>query len=197
MVDLKHCPRLQKRGNSIIQITTNTGLAFRDICRLLSPGTNLASFGKLFDLEVKKASFPFSYLTSVKILDEPRLPNDLAIWKSELTSSKNATEADVREAQRLFEAAECKNIGEYLVVYLKRDVEILFRAAQLWRKKLREIVKVDFIECECFTISSLSNLAVYKSLIERKFVGLFSCNNSQNYRLLRSAVRGGICQVII
>jgi len=146
---------------------------FRDICKLLSPGTNLRSFGRLFNLEQEKAHFPFSYLTSVNVLAEPNLPADKACWESTLTSARNISQEDIAEAQQLFQAKNCKNIGDYLRIYLLLDVEILFLAVQKWREALKSYVQLDFVEVNKYTMSSLANLAIGRSLVSRNHIGMF------------------------
>lgn len=211
-------PRIQRKGNAVSVIGTRSGVTFRDVCKLLSPGCSLREFGRLFGLEQEKAHFPFSYLDSVKRLREPRLPRDLSFWISELASGadvprheedcvgdpqaaqrrnlfRRRAAEDLHEAETLFDLRGCVDLGEYLRVYLELDVEILFRATQLWRRNLRELVGVDFVESGTFTVSSLANFALGKSMAERNCVAMFSCNNSQNYRLLRQGMRGGLTQI--
>lgn len=188
-------PKLEKRGNKVTSIVTSCGVNFRDVCKLLAPSTNLRNFGRLFGMEQEKAHFPFSYLTSMEVLKERRLPSDPEAWKSDLTSSPPVTEADIEEAQRLFESARCRNLGDYLETYLKLDVVILYTASQKWRASLSELVGVDFVETRSFTISSLANRALGVSMAERLHIGLFFPNNVQNYGLLRQGMRGGLCQV--
>jgi len=188
-------PKICKKGNKVNTIECKNGIVFRDICKLLSPSTNLRGFGKLFNLEQEKAHFPFSYLTSVEVLKEPSLPADPKHWISDLNSAKEPSKEDISHALNLFKAKNCKNIGEYLQVYLLLDVEILYIASQKWREALKSYVKLDFVEACKFTISSLANLAIGKSLSDRRHIGMFFPNNSQIYRLLREGMRGGLCQV--
>ena len=183
-------PKLERRGNKLSTIRTRTGINFRDVTKLLAPSTNLRSFGKLFNLEVKKATFPFSVLTSVYVLRWPKLPTDLAVWKSDLSGSPSIGPAELAEAQKMFEDASCQNLGDYLRAYLKLDVDILYLASQAWRRSLKQLVGIDFVESSKFTISSLSNLAGQKCLSRHLRLGNFFPNNSQHYRLLRNGMRG-------
>lgn len=164
--------------------------------KLLAPSTNLRKFGELFGLEQKKAHFPFSLLTSVKDLSRPGLPATASdpAWRSDLqyseVSETGISEAEHAEALRLFEEAGCRNLGDYLKTYLKLDVDILYQATQAWRRQLRELTGVDFVESRKFTISSLSYTAGLKVWERNKRIGTFFPNNSQHYRLLRRGMRG-------
>jgi hypothetical protein len=191
MYELKFRPKIEKRGNKVTAISApGTGIAFRDVTKLLAPSTSLEKFGKLFGLEQKKAHFPFSLLKSVQDLKRPRLPDRPEDWTSDLTGSSAISAEEIAEAQRLFREADCSNLGDYLRAYLKLDVDILYVASQCWRKELARVTGLDFVEVEKFTISSLSYLAGLKTREERKRVGSFFPNNSQLYRLLRQGMRG-------
>jgi len=189
-------PRLDRKGNKTVSISTRAGIAFRDVAKLLAPGTNLRKFGQLFGLEQAKAHFPFAALTGVSCLSLPGLPEDPALWRSELSGEDEATALRNREdAKALFESSGCRTLGEYLAVYLKLDVEILYKATQLWRAHLREVVGLDFVECRKFTISSLAYTAGLKKSEGKLRVAPFFPNSGQAYRLLRNGMRGGLCSV--
>jgi len=183
-------PKMEKRGNKVSNIKTRNGTSFRDITKLLAPSTNLRNFGRLFNLEQAKAHFPFGILTSVKVLNRSGLPADPESWKSDLTGGDKITVEEIAEAQRLFESANCRNLGDYLRAYLRLDVLILYKATQEWRKTLKTYVGIDFVETGKYTISSLSNLAGLKSSASQQHIGTFFPNNSQVYRLLRNGMRG-------
>lgn len=189
----------QKKGNKVSTILTKKGVQFRDITRLLAPSTNLRKFGQLFGLEQVKAHFPFGCLTSVSFLSQPRLPSDWQLWKSELSSSDGDSDEPrlrqiIDEAQVLFEKANCRSVGDYLLAYLYLDVDILYRASQEWRKTLVSTVGLDFVESNRYTISGLSYTAGLKKLEMDRRVGSFFPNNSQMYRLLRLGMRGNCLQ---
>ena len=190
LFERKFYPKLERSGNKVTTIRTRGGVYFRDVTKLLAPSTSLRSFGGLFNLEQKKAHFPFGYLTSVAILKERQLPLDEKLWKSELSGSPKIKSEDIKEARRLFAEAKCKNLGDYLAAYLKLDVDILYLAAQKWRQELKRLTGLDFIECSKFTISSLSNHAGLKCSASNLRLGNFFPNNSQHYRILRNGMRG-------
>lgn len=191
LYEKKFRPKLEKRGHKVTQISTNIGVSFRDMVKLLAPGTNLRNFGKLFNLEQTKAFFPFQILDSVEVLKRESLPNDVRSWHSDLsTDDSQIGPEQIAEAQRLFKDSSCKNIGDYLATYLKLDVDILYKACQEWRRQLKKLINIDFVEASKFTISSLSYTAGLKFAEKNCRIGTFFPNNSQNYRLLRKGMRG-------
>lgn len=187
-----HRPRLLKRGGKVTSIALRSGIAFRDVTKMLAPGTNLRKFGQLFGLQQEKAHFPFSLLSSVEVLRSVRRlpPHGDPAWNSELTSGSRLTPREVEDAHALFRKAECRNLGDYLASYLWLDVEILYRATQEWRKTLAELTGLDFVQEKKFTISSLSHTAGLKTWEKHLRMGSFAVNNSQHYRLLRNGMRG-------
>jgi hypothetical protein len=180
---------MEKRGHKVTLIKTKEGIVFRDITKLLAPSTNLRNFGKLFNFEMSKGFFCHGYFDTVAKLSDTALPTNPDAWKSDLTGPQLSLE-DIESAHRLFRQTGCKSLGDYLKTYLKLDVVILFKASQEWRKKLKTLINVDFVESRKFTISSLANLANGKSLVSRREIGNFFPNNSQTYRLLREGMRG-------
>lgn len=187
-------PRVEKSGNRVTAIAVSKlGVTFRDVSKLLSPSTSLRKFGALFNLDQCKAHFPFSVLTSVADLALPSLPVEDRYWRSELGGGGQTEEQLTqmrREAEELFARANCRNIGDYLRAYLLLDVDILYKAAQAWRRQLKSVVGLDFVEAGKFTISSLSYTAGLKHMERNGRVGHFFPNNSQIYRLLRLGMRG-------
>jgi len=182
-------PRVEKRGNKISSITLRSRVTFRDITKMLAPGTDLRNFGKLFGLEQKKAHFPFSLLTSADVLQQEGLPSDHASWKSDLGGSPVSPE-DIAEAQKLYEEAGCKTLGDYLRTYLKLDVVVLYKAGLLWRQHLVQLTGVDFVESRKFTISSMSNYAGTMCQAQKLRVGSFFPNNRRTYGLFKQGMRG-------
>lgn len=187
-----HRPRLLKRGGKVTSISLKSGIVFRDVTKMLAPGTNLRKFGKLFGLEQEKAHFPFSLLSSVDTLKSVKElpPHDDPAWNSELTSGSRVSAQEVEDARQLFFKAGCQNLGDYLAAYLWLDVEILYKATQEWRRTLLELTGTDFVRDRKFTISSLSYTAGLKVWEKKLRIGSFSVNNSQHYRLLRKGMRG-------
>ena len=185
-------PKLEKRGNKVLSIAvTKCSVTFRDVVKLLAPGTSLKQFGQLFNLNQEKAHFPFSLLTGVESLSLPQLPAHVSQWHSDITTSKNPlTQSDVDEALRLFQQSGCQNVGDYLKTYLLLDVDILYKATQGWRATMKQELDLDFVQTGNFTISSISNLAGDRCSSKHLQIGQFFPNSASVYRLLRKGMRG-------
>ena len=192
-------PKIEKNGNKVNVIkVTKCNITFRDVVRLLAPGTSLKQFGELFKLQQAKAHFPFGILTGVEALQLPKLPDDPELWRSELSTSKESiTIEDIQEAQKLFEQSKCQNVGDYLKTYLQLDVDILYQATQGWRSTIAAEIGVDFVQDAKFTISSISNFAGDINAASNLYVGQFFPNSSVIYRLLRKGMRGYIKYIFL
>lgn len=190
MFETKQRPKLDKKGDKVLLISTANGIKFRDITKLLAPSTNLRSFGKLFSLNVEKGHFPFKILQSLNSLLEPELPTSQYMWKSELTGAPTPSKKEIAEAIAIFKEKGFKNVGEYLEHYLILDVDILHKASNLWRKRLFNIIGLDFIDIKKFTISSFSYYANANTSAKLLRPGWFFPNNCQHYALLKRGMRG-------
>ena len=185
-------PSIEKTGNKVnVLKVKKCHVTFRDVVKLLSPGTSLRQFGQLFNLDQAKAHFPFSILTGVESLQRETLPLDLGEWQSDLSLTKKpVTEEEVREAHRLFRVSCCKNVGDYLKTYLRLDVDILYKAVQGWRRTIVEEIGVDFVQTGKFTVSAVSTHAGDLCSSKNLQVGQFFPNSGAVYRLLRKGMRG-------
>ncbi len=184
-------PRIDKKGEKVILIKLTNGISFRDVTKLLAPSTNLRSFGALFNLPVAKGHFPFKILKGPHSLNIPTLPKDKRTWESTLSSNqKPITQSEVNDAIAFYNRSGFTNVGQYLKHYLTLDVMILQQATDLWRQRLSQVIGLDFIDIEKFTISSLSNYAGNHKSANLCRPGWFFPNNGQMYALLKRGMRG-------
>ena len=120
LFEKKFRPKLEKAGNKVTSIRiARCHVTFRDVMKLLSPGTSLCQFGQLFNLSQEKAHFPFGLLDKVDALKIPKIPNKAEQWISDLGPQISQSEVD--EAQKLFTATGCSDVGDYLKTYLRLD----------------------------------------------------------------------------
>nr|XP_045586236.1 uncharacterized protein LOC123748078 [Procambarus clarkii] len=70
-----------------------------------------------------KQSFCYDYVSNWDVLNEPRLPPRDAFFNT--LTQEELPEKEYKQALEVFKLAKCRNIGEYLVLYLKVDTGIL------------------------------------------------------------------------
>ena len=110
----------------------------------------------------KKGVFPYEYITSEDVLEETRLPTKDKFYSS-LKQSNISEEEDYKFALEVFKEGSCKNIKDYLELYLKTDVYLIAEIFQNFRKTIYENYSLD--SAQLLTISSL---AMQAALLQSK-----------------------------
>ena len=64
--------------------------------------------------------YPYDYMDSFNRFDEPSLPPKEAFFSK--LSNEDITDEDYQHAQNVWNAFNCKNLGDYHDLYLKCDV---------------------------------------------------------------------------
>ena len=83
-----------------------------------------------------KGIFPYSYITSRQVLDEPRqcLPSREEAFYDTLADTITVTAADLDRAQQVWRLCGCRSLKQYMMVYLKVDVFLLADVFETFRK---------------------------------------------------------------
>ena len=103
----------------------------------------------------KKGVFPYEYIVNEEKLLENELPVKDAFHSN--LRGEHITDEEYRFAQRLFHKAQCKNIYEYMVLYLITDVVLLAQVFDALRKQLHERYNLDpsyFVSNPSFAMQS-------------------------------------------
>ena len=75
----------------------------------------------LFEKPTKKGFFPYNYLDSFEKFNEPFPPHG-PLWYNTLMKSIEVTNEQHNIALGVYNAFECKNLGDYHDIYLWTDV---------------------------------------------------------------------------
>jgi hypothetical protein len=79
----------------------------------------------------RKLPFPYEYLDSFEKLSLS-LPSDKDMWYNTLTN-KMASDNDINLAHQSFNEYNCKNFGDYMMLYLRLDVLLLLEVFDSFR----------------------------------------------------------------
>jgi len=169
-------------------------LKFIDSYRFLSSSLqNLTDITKDFPItstlgistEYRKGVFPYSYITSESILLEEHLPKYENFYDI-LAKRIKITKDDYIYAQYSWKQNNCRNIYDYLILYLKIDVHIL---ADVFEQFRCLVYKEDNLEATCFI--SLPGLSWSSAL---KFYGkeIELLHDAEMYEFFERGIRGGI-----
>ncbi|XP_045600643.2 uncharacterized protein [Procambarus clarkii] len=147
-------------------------------------GVNKAAIPKLLN---GKQAFCYDYLSSMSVLDEPRLPSRDKFYNT--LKDEELSEKEYKQALEIFDLAQCHNIGEYLILYLKVNTGLLADVFTVWRDTLLTLYKLDISH-----YISLPSFAWDAFLLKSK-VELDVVSDPLLYDLLCRNLRGGFTSV--
>jgi len=87
-----------------------------------------------FQMVKRKGIFPCSYLNSVERLSDTQLPSRENFY-NQLTD-RHCSEESYQHAQNVWNAFECANLLDYLLLYLKVDVLLLCDVFEIFWKSM-------------------------------------------------------------
>ena len=94
-----------------------------------------------FELLLRKGVYPYEYMDSLKRFKEESLP-DKEFFYSELNKEDIADEC-YGHAQKVWDALNIKNLGEYYDLYVQSDTALLADVFENFRDKCIEIYELD------------------------------------------------------
>ena len=103
-------------------------LTMKDVRNLEEPNVNLATLGKKYNLDEAKGLFPHSLSTGVQDLKETLHlpPANSSAWYN-LLSNSSPNDAEIEQAHIDFQQCSAKNLYQYALHYLEKDVLVLFK----------------------------------------------------------------------
>lgn len=137
----------------------------------------------------RKGVFPYDYLDSFKKLEEEKLP-DISKFFNKLTNSECSPE-DYKFANTVWEKFECKNLKDYLEIYLKCDIVLLADIFEKFRRTCIKTYKLD--PCHYFTAPGLS----WDAMLKMTGVELELMKDINMYNFIQRGIRGGLTQCSI
>ena len=93
------------------------------------------------DLLTRKGVFPYDYVSSLKKLDEKKLPPKEEFYSK--LNDENISDEDYQHALNVFRKFNCKSIRDYHDLYLKSDVLLLSDVFENFRKTCLKHYKLD------------------------------------------------------
>jgi len=137
---------------------------------------------------LRKGVFPYEYVASDFILEETSLPQKEYFY-SKLKQSHISSE-DYEFALEVFHEAKCRNIKDYLELYLKTDVLLLTEIFENFRKNIYSNYNLD--PAQLLTISST---AMQAALLQYN-KGIELLRDISVITEFESSIRGGFTSVV-
>jgi hypothetical protein len=136
------------------------------------------------DVLRRKGVFPYSYFSSLQVLDETSLPTRDS-FKNDLTGEE-CSEEDYEHAHRAWREFRCRTFKDYMLRYLELDVKILSDVFEEFR---RMSLRQDGLEPVHFvSLPGLSFMSAFKMTGET----IHLLQDPHLYNLFERGIRGGL-----
>ena len=139
-----------------------------------------------FELLLRKGVYPNEYLDSWKRFEEESLPDKKSFY-SELNKEVISNE-DYAHAQKVWDALNIKNLGEYHDLYVQSDTALLADVFESFRDKCLETYKLDPAH-----FLSAPGLA-WQACLKKTQVELELLTDNDMLLMFEEGIRGGMCQ---
>ena len=139
-----------------------------------------------FELLLRKGVYPYEYMDSWKRFKEESLPDKESFY-SEL-NKEGITNEDYAHAQKVWDALNIKNLGEYHDLYVQSDTALLADVFESFRDKCIEIYELDPAH-----FLSASGLA-WQACLKKTKVELELLTDNDMLIMYEEGTRGGMCQ---
>ena len=141
-------------------------------------------FPNHFDLLKTKISFPYEFLTKDNVFDK-ELPSIDKFYSS--LKLKNISEEDYKKTLEIYKKLECKNIKQFLEIYMKLDICLQTDIFNTFRKIIYDKFEIDCTKYLTFCSLSLDLMLKYTNIK----IELFKDITTFDYT--NSSIMGGIC----
>ena len=138
-------------------------------------------------LLVKKQSYPYEYMDSWDKLKENKLPSKASFYST--LTEENISEEDYLHAQKIWEKASCRTLGDLCDFYVKTDVLLLACVMENFRDVCLKYYKLD-----PFHFVSLPGFS-FEACLKFTDAKLELLTDPEMYLFLENGIRGGISVV--
>ena len=139
-----------------------------------------------FDLMKRKGVFAYDYLDSEDRLNETELPPQSAFFNK--LTNESCTDENYKHAQTVWNNFHCRNLLDYLLLYLKIDVLLLSDVFQSFRTLCKRVHQLD--PCQYYTAPGLS----WDAMLRTTKIQLELLTDESMYKFISNGIRGGIVQ---
>ena len=139
-----------------------------------------------FALLLRKGVYPYEYMDSWKRFKEESLPDKESFY-SEL-NKEGITDEDYAHAQKVWDALNIKNLGEYHDLYVQSDTSLLADVFENFRDKCIETYKLD----PAHFLSAPGQ--AWQACLKKTEVELELLTDNDMLIMFEEGTRGGMCQ---
>ena len=146
-----------------------------------------STISKGSELLFKKGIYPYEYMDSWERFSEKSLPSKERFYSK--LNDEHITDEEYAHAQRVWEAFECKTLGDYHDLYVKTDVALLADVFENFRNLCQEQYGLD--PAHYYTSPGLS----WDALLKKTGVVLELFRDLEMHLFVERGMRGGISMV--
>ena len=141
-----------------------------------------------FSLLLRKGVYPYEYIDSWERFNETELPDKESFY-SEL-NKEGITDEDYAHAQKVWDALNIKNLGEYHDLYVQSDTALLADVFENFRDKCIEKYEVD--PAHFLSAPGLAR----QTCLKKTGVKLELLTDNDMLMMFGDGIRGGMCQAV-
>jgi len=136
---------------------------------------------------IRKGVYPYEYITDMKCLKEKKLPPQDAFYSQ--LSGEGVSDKDYQHALEVWKLFECKNLGDYTILYVKADTYLLADVVLRFRDAIFSQFQLDL--CHYYSLPMLSKDIMLKTTK----VELELLHDIDMILFLKNNLRGGLSYV--
>ena len=146
-----------------------------------------AEFPENHEELTQKGIYFYDYASSYNVFYESSIPAKEMFYDKQTQS--NITEEDYKRAQKIFSKMRCKNLGEYMLLYVKTDALLLCDVFENFRELSLSYYGLD--PCQYFSLPGLS----YDAMLKMTGVKLDLITDIEMQTMIEDNIRGGITTI--
>ena len=146
-----------------------------------------AEFPEYHEELTQKAIYFYDYASSYNIFYESCIPAREMFYNKQTQS--DITDEDCEHAQKIFSKMRCKNLGDYMLLYVKTDALLLCDVFENFRELSLSYYGLD--PCQYFSLPGLS----YDAMLKMTGVKLDLITDIEMQTMIEDNIRGGITTI--
>ena len=139
------------------------------------------------DLLLKKGVYPYDHMDGWSRLDETKLPPQSAFYSK--LSETDISDAEYQHAQRVWNAFDCKTLGDYHDLYMLTDVLLLADVFEAFRDLCLEAYDLD--PAHYYTAPNFA----WDAMLRKTGKKLELLTDYDQYLMVEQGLRGGIAMI--
>ena len=144
-------------------------------------------FPKTYTDLMNKGIYFYDYASSFDVLEEQQIPSKDAFYNK--LKDEGISDADYERAQRTFDNFECKNLRDYMELYVKSDALLLCDIFEYFRELCLKNYGLD--PCNYLSLPGFT----WDAMLKMTKVEIELISDLDQYTFVEDGLRGGVCTI--